>query len=144
MCCLRVCLMWLTRNHIIREIWGKFTSFNFWSFEILKFQKSEFGKFIPNFPLKHVITSTNNISSCYRTVPSAIWKIPSKFLTFCCLFHEPLSERNNRKLWETRNIFANIARGNCNNCFIVRYLLKWNVARVTLPYLLVVNNYLLK
>ena len=30
-------------------------------FEILKskFQKSEVGKFIPNFPLKHVITSTN-------------------------------------------------------------------------------------
>ena len=26
---------------------------------ILKFQKSELGKFIPNFPLKHVITSTN-------------------------------------------------------------------------------------
>ena len=24
-----------------------------------KFQKSELGKFIPNFPLKHVITSTN-------------------------------------------------------------------------------------
>ena len=32
-------------------------------FEILKkseFQKSEVGKFIPNFPLKHVITSTKN------------------------------------------------------------------------------------
>ena len=28
-------------------------------FEISKFQKSELGKFIPNFPLKHVITSTN-------------------------------------------------------------------------------------
>ena len=30
-------------------------------FEILKskFQKSELGKFIPNFPLKHMITSTN-------------------------------------------------------------------------------------
>ena len=30
----------------IREIWGKF-------------EKSELGKFIPNFPLKHVITSTD-------------------------------------------------------------------------------------
>ena len=40
----------------IREIWGKFTSFIFWNCEILK---SELGKFIPNFPLKHVITSTN-------------------------------------------------------------------------------------
>ena len=30
-------------------------------FEILtsKFQKSELGKFIPNFPVKHVITNTN-------------------------------------------------------------------------------------
>ena len=27
--------------------------------EISKFQKSELGKFVPNFPLKHVITSTN-------------------------------------------------------------------------------------
>ena len=27
--------------------------------EILKFQKSELGKFIPNFPPKNVITSTN-------------------------------------------------------------------------------------
>ena len=27
--------------------------------EIPKFQKNELGKFIPNFPLKHVITSTN-------------------------------------------------------------------------------------
>ena len=28
-------------------------------FKISKFQKSELGKFIPNFPHKHVITSTN-------------------------------------------------------------------------------------
>ena len=28
-------------------------------FLISKFQKSELGKFIPNFPLKHVITNTN-------------------------------------------------------------------------------------
>ena len=47
----------------IREIWGKFNSFIF--FEILKspsfhsgdFKKSELSKFIPNFPLKHLITS---------------------------------------------------------------------------------------
>ena len=32
---LRACHMWLTRNHMfIREIWGKFTSFIFWDFEI--------------------------------------------------------------------------------------------------------------
>ena len=35
----------------IREIWAKSTS---------EFQESELGKFIPNFPLKHVITSTND------------------------------------------------------------------------------------
>ena len=46
----------------IREIWGKFTSFIFWNCEI---SKSELGKFIPNFPLKHVITSTN--------LETAIW-----------------------------------------------------------------------
>ena len=28
--------------------------------EISKFQKGELGKFIPNFPLKHVLISTNN------------------------------------------------------------------------------------
>ena len=47
-------------NHIfIRKIWGNFTSLNIRNFDISKFQKSELGKFVPNFPLKHVITSTN-------------------------------------------------------------------------------------
>ena len=36
----------------------------------------------------------------------------SEFLRFCNLFHEPLGEWNNSKTWETRKIFANIARGN--------------------------------
>ena len=39
----------------IREIWRKFTSFIFFK----KIQKSELSKFIPNFPLNYVITSTN-------------------------------------------------------------------------------------
>ena len=35
MCSLRACYMWLTRNHVfIREIWGKFTPFIFWNFEV--------------------------------------------------------------------------------------------------------------
>ena len=38
--------------------------------EIQKFQKSELGKFIPNFPLKHVITSTNQKGF----LPSPIYK----------------------------------------------------------------------
>ena len=34
-CPFRACYMWLTMNHMfIREIWGKFTSFIFWNFEI--------------------------------------------------------------------------------------------------------------
>ena len=32
-------------------------------FEILKSQKSELDKFIPNFPVKHVITSANLIQA---------------------------------------------------------------------------------
>ena len=46
-CSLRACHMWLTRNHMfIREIWGKFTSFIFWNFEIFfvslgRFQNSK-------------------------------------------------------------------------------------------------------
>ena len=32
------------------------------------------------------------ISSCYRTVPSAIWEIFSEFLIFYNLFHEPLGK----------------------------------------------------
>ena len=50
--------------------------------------------------------------SCYRTVTSAIWEIFSEFLIFCNLFYEPLGELNNSKIWETRKIFANIARSN--------------------------------
>ena len=74
-CSLRACHMWLSRNHMfICEIWGKFTSFLFWNFEISlaslerfqNFKKSELGKFIPNLPLKHVITSTN-IAKFLRT-----------------------------------------------------------------------------
>ena len=50
----------------IREIWGKFTSFfeilkfpSFYAGDFSKFQENELGNLIPNFPLKHMITSTN-------------------------------------------------------------------------------------
>ena len=50
----------------ISKICGKFTSFFFeilkfprFTREISKFQKSELGKFTPNFSLKQAITSTN-------------------------------------------------------------------------------------
>ena len=51
-------------------------------------------------------------SSCNRTVPSAIWEIFPEFLLFFNLFHEPLYESNNSKIWETRKLFANIERSN--------------------------------
>ena len=51
--------------------------------EISKFHKSEFGKFIPNFPLKHVITCTNHQKTCFlmisrKTEVREIWR---QFLT---------------------------------------------------------------
>ena len=52
------------------------------------------------------------ICSCYRTVLRAIWQIFSGFFMFCNLFHEPLAEWSNSKIWETRTIIANIARSN--------------------------------
>ena len=39
---------------------SSFEILKFPSFHFLKFQKSELGKFIPNFPLKHVITNINH------------------------------------------------------------------------------------
>ena len=35
--------------------------------EIWKFQKSELGEFVPNFPVKHVITSTN-LTDFYKSL----------------------------------------------------------------------------
>ena len=51
----------------------------FWNFpgftrEISKFQKCELGKFIPHFPLKHVVTSTN----IYLYNLAALKNIPNK------------------------------------------------------------------
>ena len=45
--------MWFLVNHMLQAL----TCF---TREISKFQKSELGKFISNFPLKHMITSTNS------------------------------------------------------------------------------------
>ena len=61
------------------------------------------------FDIKRSFQISLYITSCYRTLPSAIWEIFSYFLIFCNLFHGPLGERNNSKIWETRKIFANIA-----------------------------------
>ena len=56
-------------SHVYSKNLGKIYLVHFLEFrnlprftrDISKFQKSELGKFIPNFPLKHVITSTNSI-----------------------------------------------------------------------------------
>ena len=46
MCSFRACHMWLTRDHMfIREIWGKFTSFIFWSFVISRLKRGRFQNF---------------------------------------------------------------------------------------------------
>ena len=45
-CSSRAWHMWLTRNHMfIREIWGKFTSFIFWNFEITLVSLGRFQNF---------------------------------------------------------------------------------------------------
>ena len=53
------------------------------------------------------------ISTSYRTVPSAIRQIFNEFLIFCDLFHKPIREWNNGKIWETSKVFVNIARVYC-------------------------------
>ena len=53
----------------------------------------------------------HTLCSCYCMVSSAIWEIFSEFLIFFNLFQEPLGKWNNSKIWETRKIFTNIARG---------------------------------
>ena len=54
---------------------------------------------------KIVRINLTKINTGYRTVSGAIWQIFSVFLIFYILFHEPLDEWNNRKIWETREIF---------------------------------------
>ena len=81
-------------------------SLKFWNLprfarEISKFQKSELGKFIPNFPLKHGITSTNPV----KQTTSLYLKLPFKptFLVCFCFF------------WKVKSLFI-------SNLFISEYL----------------------
>ena len=54
--------------------------------EILgKFQKSELGKIIPNFPLKHVTPSTNIIIQKYLVI-SAIASVKHERMQSFCVF----------------------------------------------------------
>ena len=70
------------------------------------------------------------IACCYRTVSNVIWEIFSEFFIFCKLFHEPLGDWNNSKIWGTRKIFIILYKAAYDNYFIVKCLLKSNVARV--------------
>ena len=68
------------------------------------------------------IIDVNDIS-CYRTVPSATWRIFSEFLIFCNLI---------AKYEKEGKCLPILHEGTCDNYFIVKYLLKSNVSRVIL------------
>ena len=62
------CVLFESFSHVINQkshiyLWnlGKSYLAHFWNFGIFKISKSELGKFIPNFPLKNVITSSNSL-----------------------------------------------------------------------------------
>ena len=75
-CSLRACHMWLTRNHMfIREIWGKFTSFIFWNFEISLVSLGRFQNF------KKV--NSVNLSQIFLL---NMWLL----VQICCIFSEHL------------------------------------------------------
>ena len=62
------------------------------------------------------------VSSCHQMVPHAIWENFLRFPQFAII--------NNRKIWKARKMFAILHEAICNNYFIVKCLLKLNIARV--------------
>ena len=75
--------------------------------------------------LTHIPPVLNPVSISYRTVPSTIWPIFSKFLIFCRRSHiEPLDEWNNSKIWGKRKILAILYEGNMQ-CLAYRYRTKY-------------------
>ena len=75
--------------------------------------------------LTHIPPVLNPVSISYRTVPSTIWPIFSKFLIFCRRSHiEPLDEWNNSKIWGKRKILAILYEGNMQ-CLAHRYRTKY-------------------
>ena len=70
----------------------------------------------------------------YRTVPSEIWQIFSKFVISCSLLQEPSGEWNKTKVWETREIFVIITwdyRALTSLSLAQKYII-FGIARVTL------------
>lgn len=53
------------------------------------------------------------ICNCHYTMTGALWF--SDFLIFCDLFHEPLSELSNSKVWETRKYLSYCTRLPCDS-----------------------------
>ena len=83
------------------------------------------------------------LSSCYRTVPSAIWEISSEFLIFCNLFHEPLAKWNNSNILENEeNICQYCMRQRAITTLSLNACLKKLYQE--LPYLLIVSDLLTK
>ena len=86
------CVLFESLSHMISQeshvySWnlGKIYLVHFWklwslppfSREVSKFQKTELGKFIPNFPLKHVITSANDLTKFHDLVaPHKVFFLP--------------------------------------------------------------------
>ena len=54
------CVLFESLSHVINQELQVYSTR-----EIQKFQKRKLGKFIPNFPLEHVIRSTNAVSNSY-------------------------------------------------------------------------------
>ena len=71
------------------------------------------------------------ISSCYRTVPIAIWEIFSEFLIFCNL---------TAKYEKRGKYFPRLHEATCDNYFIVKCLS--NKMYQELSYLLIVSGLL--
>ena len=99
------CVLFESLSHVINQeshvySWnlGKIYRVHFWKFwnlprftrKISRFQKSAPGKFIPNFPLKHVVTSTSlfkHFFVCYyhqfgSLLHRFVWTVQGQYPTF--------------------------------------------------------------
>lgn len=65
-----------------------------------------------------IIFVLRKICISYPRMRSAKWQIFYEFLMFSNLFHKPLDEWNNDKIWETSKVFANITQKlTCDNYY---------------------------
>ena len=102
------CVLFESLSHVINQkshvyLWNLWKIYlvhflKFRNLKISKFQESELGKFIPNFPLKHVITSTNFkiklisvlitwLSEIFsKSLIALFWNFPLTVCSFSLLF----------------------------------------------------------